>query len=121
MERLESIRSVAGRGKTVILRPTFLMDDSLYPADHDSSTTKDWAVIVIDTADAVFPDPRTADGRDMARIAKARGDMKRAVKTYYWFDRFDDADAKFVELSKDTCGNEQKGYKGDIISQLKIK
>lgn len=102
MELVEATRRTSKNGKTVIMRPTFLMDDSFYPNGHDHTKTKEWAVIMFDDKDADgIPDPLTNDGNNEEKVSKARSKMKKAQKTHFWFDKFEDADKKYCELTQE--------------------
>jgi hypothetical protein len=103
-EEVEAVAKVKGKGSSVLIRSTFLMDGSFYPAGHDHTKTKAWLVLVINEQDDKFSDPRTADGKDSAKIAKAKDDFKKSNKTHYWFDDFKDAEKKYYELAGSVCG-----------------
>lgn len=104
METVEALRKVIGKNKVVMMRSTFMLDESWYPANHDYTKTKDWVVIVYDEKDHKnVPDPRTADGKDKEKVKTARTEMKKAKKDWYWFDNFLEADIKYRELAKREC------------------
>lgn len=110
-EEVEAVKKAKSGGNTILIRPTFLMDESFYPAGHDFSKTKDWLVLVIREQDDKFPDPRTADGKNKQKVDKARSDFKKAAKTHYWFDSYEEAEKKFNELTGvagDAGGNKVK-------------
>lgn len=103
-EEVEALGKTSGNKKVVLIRPTFLMDESFYPTGHNHTNTKAWLVLVIDEKDNKLPDPRTEDGRDKSKVKKSRDDFKKASKTHYWFDDFRDAETKYYELVGSVCG-----------------
>lgn len=77
-----------------------------YLPSFDLETHKYWDKIAYDELDKNAPAPTDIDKRDVKKpekIIEARRLIQQANKNLFWFDTFEEAQDKYIELAKSEC------------------